>query len=364
MFLISPFHVNFICSKSLRTSTVLQRSTESCLKCQQTSMSDHDAIVDTEAFVSRIHASTPFLGHLSHHLLQALVTAYAADDEYLITAHVRHGALGDLHEHGENGLLQTETQVLGREPIFLLDLLAPRDLGLLLLHLGGEQVGGGEDAAEAAVHALDGVRQVEEPPAVGPPGEQLDVVAGGRVVADGEGAGEAVEAVADGDVEGLAEDAVPPLGVRDHLRVAPAHVQHDRVPGPRDRAPHLDVAHAVVHADERQVTPEQRERTRRHRDGLQGRAHPRALGVAYARQLRRRVRDAGGGEGGGGQAREVRAVVPRRVLGQEAGARRRVEGVPQVGQDRRLARRRVVRDDADAELVGAALAAEGEEGAG
>lgn len=103
-----------------------------------------------------------------------------------------------------------------------------------------------------------------------------------RVVADVQGAREAVEAVAHGDVEGLPEDAVAALRVGDDLRVTPRHVQDHGVRGARDLPAHLDVADAVVHADQGFVVPEQRERARRDRDALQGRAHPRALGVADA----------------------------------------------------------------------------------
>lgn len=229
-------------------------------------MGNHDAIVYAEALVRRVHAPAPLLGHLPHHLLEALIASHAAYYKHLVAAHVRHRALRDLHQHGEDGLLQTEAQVLGGDPVFLTNLLAPRDFSILLPHLRGQQVGGAEDAAEAAVHAFHGVGEVEE--AAAATGEQLDVVAGRGVVADVEGAREAVEAVADGDVEGLAEDPVPPLGVRDHLRVAPAHVQHDRVLRARDLAPHLDVPHAVVHPDEGETAPEEGERARGDGDGL------------------------------------------------------------------------------------------------
>lgn len=111
---------------------------------------------------------------------------------------------------------------------------------------------------------------------------------------------------------------------------------------------------AVVHAHEG-LAPEQGERARGDGDALQRRPHARPPGVADAAQLggrdacraQRRPRD----------PREERAVVLRRVLGQEPRPRRRDEGVADVGEDRGPARRQVVRYDADAELVGAAFAA-------
>lgn len=51
-------------------------------------------------------------------------------------------------------------------------------------------------------------------------GELLDVVARGGVVGDGESAREAVETIADGDIEGFAKDAVALLGVGDNLGVS------------------------------------------------------------------------------------------------------------------------------------------------
>lgn len=73
----------------------------------------------------------------------------------------------------------------------------------------------------------------------------------------------------------------PLLGVRDDLRIAARHVQHDGIICAGDFAAHLDVADTVVDAHERLV-PQQAQGAGGDGDGLQRRAHPGALGVAYA----------------------------------------------------------------------------------
>jgi hypothetical protein len=50
------------------------------------------------------------------------------------------------------------------------------------------------------------------------------------------------------NVDGLPEYPVPPLRVSNHLRVAPADIQHHGVHRPCDAAPHLNVCYTVVHA--------------------------------------------------------------------------------------------------------------------
>lgn len=271
---------------------------------------------------------------------------------------MRHGALRDLDEHGEHGLLETVAELRGGEPDLAGGLvdggLAARLPRVLLPHLRRQCISRQQDPAEAAVHALHRVGQVEEDLARGVLRQLLDVVARGGVVADVQRAREAVEAVAHGDVEGLAEDAVALLGVRDDLGVAARDVQHDGVVGARDLAAHLDVSDAVVHADQG-LAPEQGEGARGDGDALQRRAHARPLGVADAGQLG--GRDARRAQRRPRDLHEERAVVLRRVLGQEPRPRRRDEGVPDVGEDGGLTRRRVVRYDADTELVGAAFAA-------
>ena len=115
---------------------------------------------------------------------------------------------------------------------------------------------------------LDTVRHLKELPAA--LGHLLDVVAGRRIVAELEGAREAVEAVAHGHVDGLAEDAVAAVAVADHLGVAAADVEDGGVVGARDQAAHLDVADAVVDGHERLV-PQLGQRARHDRHRQQGR---------------------------------------------------------------------------------------------
>lgn len=75
------------------------------------------------------HLPTPFLSHNAHHLLQSLIacnnsssktrqplrdrlTSNTSDDENLPAADVRHRTLGDLDQHGKDGLLQRKAQIL------------------------------------------------------------------------------------------------------------------------------------------------------------------------------------------------------------------------------------------------------------
>lgn len=338
MYLIRP--------ESLCTHAILQLGFVTRLPSQQTGQGNHDAVVDTEALVRRVDAAAPISGHLAHHLLEPLVAADAADDEDLAGPDVGHGPLRDLDQHGEDGLLQREAEVRGGDA----DLAVPELAALLGQHLvlrghlRGQDVGGRQDPAEAAVHALDGVGQVEQhgrPPARRRRlGQLLHVVPRERVVGDAQRAREAVDAVADGDVEGLAKDAVPLGRVGDDLGVAARHVQHNRVGRARDDAAHLNVPDAVVDADEGLV-PEQGQRARAHGHRGQRRAHAGALREADAGQLV--GGHAGVAQGGRGHGRKVPPVVQRRVLGQEARARGRDERVPHVGEDGRRAERRVVR---------------------
>lgn len=246
-------------------------------------MRDHDTIVDAEPLIRRVHAPPPLLSHSTHHLLEPFIATNTAHHHHLVAADMSHSALRDLDQHSVDGLLEAKAQILRRDPILLLNHLPSPLLALLLRsHLRRQQLRRRQDPAEAAVHALDRVGDIDQLPGLAPlPRQQLDVVPGGRVVADGQRAREPIQAVADGDVQRLAEDAVPPLRVGDDLRVAAADVQDDGVRGPRDLPPHLDMAHAVVDAHERQA-PEQRQRPRRHRHRLQRRAHPGALRVADA----------------------------------------------------------------------------------
>jgi len=184
---------------------LFQRGPKAHLVRQQPGMRDHDTIVDAEALVGGVDAPAAIPRHEAHHLLQTLVAADAADDQHLSGADVGHGALGDLDEHGEDGFLQGEAEVLTGGLLGALDV--HQRLRLARQQLAGELVDHGQDPREGAVHALDRVRQVQQVPAA--LRQLLDVVPRSGIVADLQRAREPVETVADGDVERFAEDPVP-----------------------------------------------------------------------------------------------------------------------------------------------------------
>lgn len=204
--------------------------------------------------------------------------------------------------------------------------------GILAEKVLGQAVDVAEDSAHGQVHALDGVGKLDEGVLVrGVLGKLLDVVARGGLVGYPQGAREAVETVADGDVEGFAEDAVAVLGVGDDLGVAAADVEHDRVFGLGDLAAHLDVADAVVDGDERDA-PQQGERAGEHGDGVEGRPHAgpareadhiELTGVAQPGRVERAPRE----------THHPVAVVAGRVAGQEALTGRRDVRVPDIRED-------------------------------
>ena len=82
----------------------------------------------------------------------------------------------------------------------------------------------GEQAGKGDVHALDRVGQLQKLLAL--LRQLLNVVAWAGRVANLEHACKAVEAVANGNVDGLAKDPVALAGVRNDLRVAAADVEH------------------------------------------------------------------------------------------------------------------------------------------
>ena len=96
---------------------------------------------------------------------------------------------------------------------------------------------------------------------------------------------EPIEAVADRNVNRLAKHAIAARRVADHLRVAAAHVEYNRVYCTRNNAPHLDVSNAVVHTDERHA-PELAERTSSKCTGSERRAHARAARKANNTDVR------------------------------------------------------------------------------
>lgn len=114
---------------------------------------------------------------------------------------------------------------------------------------------------------------------------------------------------------------------------------------------------AVVHADQRLVAPEERERPSGDRDGCEGRAHAGTAREAYTVDLFRGNR--GFAEGAEGDADEVGSVMGGCVLGEEAGTRWGVIGVANVGEDGAGTGYGIVGYDAYAKLVGATFAAKG-----
>jgi len=240
--LIPPLDKHIVRPEPLRARRLLERRAEARLVRQQPRLRDHDAVVDAEALVCRIHAAAAVARHRAHHLLQPLVAPDPADDQHLLGPDVRHGALRDLDQHREHRLLQREAQVGPREARVAV-FVCLRELLVTLRPVQTVGRGDGldrrEDAREGAVHALDRVGQLDEPLAL--LGQLLDVVPRGGVVGDVQRAREAVQAVADGDVERLAEDAVPLGAVGDDLGVAAGDVEDDGVRSAGDVTAHFDV---------------------------------------------------------------------------------------------------------------------------
>jgi len=67
--LIPPFHKYLVCPKSLRACALFKRRPKARLVRQQTSMGNHDTIVDAEALIGRVDTAAPVPGHQAHHLL-------------------------------------------------------------------------------------------------------------------------------------------------------------------------------------------------------------------------------------------------------------------------------------------------------
>mmetsp|Transcript_15849 Transcript_15849/g.26524 ORF Transcript_15849/g.26524 Transcript_15849/m.26524 type:complete len:282 (+) Transcript_15849:1654-2499(+) len=268
-------------------------------------------------------------------MLQPLVAAHPAHDQHRVSPRVRHGPLRRLHQHGEHRLLQRVAEV--------------RRCGLAARHqalvLGADLR---EDAAEADIHALDDVGQLQELRAL--QSLLLDVVTWAGIIGQPHDAGEAVQAIAHCDVDGLAEDPVAPVRVGDDLRVAAAHIQHHGVGTPCGHASHLDVAHAMVHAHQR-LAQQQRHHASRHGARPQRTSHTWPLGETddvhicrlQACLAQRRADDGG----------DVRLVVPRRLSREKALACGGDEGLARVGQNGVGALR--IEQHAHTHLVGAAL---------
>ena len=82
------------------------------------------------------------MGHIFHHVPQTAVLGHPSSEEDLLLPDVRHGALGDLGEHGERGLLDRERYILKRNAVLM------------------EGDGGSDHAGERDIHPLDGIGQL------------------------------------------------------------------------------------------------------------------------------------------------------------------------------------------------------------
>ena len=167
------------------------------------------------------------LGHDLDHLLESLVAADSTDYQDLFAVAVRHGALRDLREHGENRLLEREAEVVesnidrdGLVEFFvvgdvLLLLLPPLDLlvlRFLVLQLEvrvqpDDVVRECEDPGKAEVHPLDDVGEGHK--FLARLRLLFDVVTGEGRIREIDEARKPVDAVSDGDIEGFSEDPVP-----------------------------------------------------------------------------------------------------------------------------------------------------------
>lgn len=119
-FSVAPLNVDLVSTETLCASALGKRSAKTSLESEEPGMRDHDAVVDAEALVGGVDGAAALGGHAAHHGLQALVAPDAADDEDLRRAHVRHGALRDLHEHRVYRLLEAVAEVFGGDPLLAL----------------------------------------------------------------------------------------------------------------------------------------------------------------------------------------------------------------------------------------------------
>ena len=190
---------------------------------------DHRAVVPTELPVRHEHLRTARVGHVLDHVPEAPVLRHTASEEDLPLADVGHGALGDLGQHGERGLLDGERDVLQRDPFLV------------------ERYGGGYHAGERDVHPLDRIGELMVLRALA--GELLEHRT--CVESHAEVPAELVQHVADAYVLRLPEYPVPALGVGDDLRVPAGCVEQGGVGAAGERASDLDVGDAVVDADDR-----------------------------------------------------------------------------------------------------------------
>ena len=190
---------------------------------------DHRAVVPAVLAVRHEHLGSPGVRHLLDHVAEASVLGHSSSEEDLLLAYVRHGALRDLGQHRECGLLHRERDVLERNALAL------------------QRQSGVDHAGECHVHALDRVREL----VVLAPlrGEPLQFGAG--VESHPQIPPELVEHVPDADVLRLSEDPVPAFCEGYDLGVPAGSVQEGGIPAARQSASDLDMGDAVVDADDR-----------------------------------------------------------------------------------------------------------------
>lgn len=196
--------------------------------------------------------------HVLDHVAKTAVLGHSSSEEHLLLADVCHGALGDLREHREGGLLHGQRDVLQRDP-----LLAER-------HRRRNHAG------ECDVHALDRIWEliVSRPLA----GQLLED--GARVESHPEVPSELVEHVPDAYVLRFPEYPVAALGERYDLRVPAGCVQERRISASGERAADLYVRDAVVHSDDR-YAPHACERPCGRRGDPEARPQARTHGEGY-----------------------------------------------------------------------------------
>jgi hypothetical protein len=64
-----PSNVYLVCPEPLRTRCFRQGSDRAHAEAKESSLCNHDSVVDTEPFICRENASTSFSGHDTHHVL-------------------------------------------------------------------------------------------------------------------------------------------------------------------------------------------------------------------------------------------------------------------------------------------------------
>ena len=248
--IVSPSNVNLIRAKSLCASAVVQLRFKSSPVCKQSSMSNHDPVIDAKPFVSRIDTPSSFHRHQPHHLLQPLITAHPSNNQNLTRPDMRHRPLRNLHQHRKHRLLQRKAQIRLRHQLPRHRIPHPAlPFPFSPLHLPRQLLHPRQNPTKTTIHPLHRVRQIHQYPSLPLLRNLLNIIPRRRIIADPQHPRKPIQTIPHRDVQRLAEDPVPAGGVRDYLRVSAGYVKYDRVQGAGDLAAHLDVPDAVVHSD-------------------------------------------------------------------------------------------------------------------